>query len=45
MKKYKILYVDDEPSNLRGFKSLFFTDYKILTAESAREGYKTAGGR
>ena len=38
MKKNSILYVDDEVSNLRGFKSLFFTDYKVLTAASAKEG-------
>lgn len=38
MKKNAILYVDDEQSNLRGFKSLFFTDYKIFTAPSAKEG-------
>ncbi len=38
MNKYSILYVDDEESNLRGFKSLFFRDYKIFTAQSAEEG-------
>jgi two-component system sensor histidine kinase/response regulator len=38
MKRNCILYVDDEVSNLRGFKSLFFTDYKVLTASSASEG-------
>ncbi len=38
MTKHSILYVDDEPSNLRGFKSLFFTDFNVYTATSGKEG-------
>ncbi|MFK7936429.1 MAG: sigma-54-dependent transcriptional regulator [Saprospiraceae bacterium] len=37
-KKYTILYVDDEPQNLRTFKATFKWDYKIHTARSAFEG-------
>jgi signal transduction histidine kinase len=37
-KKYSILYVDDETSNLNVFKNTFRRDYHIFTAESAREG-------
>jgi response regulator RpfG family c-di-GMP phosphodiesterase len=36
--KIKILYVDDEPANLRSFKSVFRREYDIKVAESAREG-------
>lgn len=36
--RIKILYVDDEPNNLLGFKSTFRRDYDIFTAESAAEG-------
>lgn len=36
--KIKILYVDDEKSNLVGFKSTFRTQFDIFTAESAAEG-------
>ena len=36
--KYKILYVDDEPVNLRLFKSNFRRDFEVFTAESAKEG-------
>jgi len=32
-----ILYVDDEPANLRVFKSSFQWDYNIITAESATQ--------
>ncbi|MEQ6119012.1 response regulator [Reichenbachiella sp. MALMAid0571] len=32
-----ILYVDDEPANLRVFKSSFQWDYNIITAESANQ--------
>ncbi|MEX2590394.1 MAG: hybrid sensor histidine kinase/response regulator [Chitinophagales bacterium] len=35
--KPNILYVDDEPNNLTGFKASFRRDYKIFTAESAEE--------
>lgn len=39
-KKYNILYVDDEVSNLNVFKNTFRRDYNIFTAESAREGFE-----
>lgn len=38
--RIKILYVDDEPNNLLGFKSTFRRDYDIFTAESAAEGVR-----
>jgi K+-sensing histidine kinase KdpD len=37
-KKYTILYVDDEESNLRIFKNTFRKQYNILTALSGSEG-------
>lgn len=37
--KYAILYVDDEPQNLRTFKATFKWDYKIHIARSAFEGF------
>jgi signal transduction histidine kinase len=37
-KKYNILYVDDEISNLNVFKNTFRRNYNIFTAESAKEG-------
>ena len=37
--KYTILYIDDEPHNLTTFKATFKWDYKILTAQSALEGF------
>jgi response regulator RpfG family c-di-GMP phosphodiesterase len=37
-KKFTILYVDDEISNLNVFKNTFRRDYNIFTAESAKEG-------
>jgi signal transduction histidine kinase len=37
-KKYNILYVDDEISNLNVFKNTFRRDYNIFTAESAEAG-------
>ncbi len=40
MKKYAILYVDDEESNLRIFRDTFRRDYTIYTALSAEEGIK-----
>ncbi|MEO1054247.1 MAG: response regulator [Bacteroidota bacterium] len=40
MQKFSILYVDDEESNLQGFKSIYFKDYNILTATSGREAFK-----
>ncbi|MCH8330778.1 MAG: response regulator [Bacteroidetes bacterium] len=36
--KIKILYVDDEVSNLNTFKVTFRKDYDILVANSAKEG-------
>lgn len=35
---YPLLYVDDEPDNLRIFELTFRRDFKILTASSAEEG-------
>lgn len=35
--KARILYVDDEVNNLTGFKATFRRDYKVVTAQSARE--------
>ncbi|HON18507.1 MAG TPA: hybrid sensor histidine kinase/response regulator [Salinivirgaceae bacterium] len=37
-RKFTILYVDDEESNLHIFKNTFRRDYYILTAKSAKEG-------
>ncbi|MCH8330101.1 MAG: PAS domain S-box protein [Bacteroidetes bacterium] len=37
-KKYNILYVDDEQSNLRMFKNLYRRSYNIHTAASGKEG-------
>ena len=36
-KKTKILYVDDEPNNLIGFKAAFRVHYDIFTAGHAAE--------
>lgn len=36
--KIKILYVDDEPNNLFGFKATFRLDYNVIVAGSADEG-------
>lgn len=36
----KLLYVDDEESNLRIFKSTFRRDYDVLIANSAKDGIK-----
>ncbi len=38
MEKYNILYVDDEPSNLRIFKDTFRRNFNIHIATSAKEG-------
>lgn len=38
MRKFSLLYVDDEESNLRVFKDTFRRKYKIFTATSAKEG-------
>jgi signal transduction histidine kinase/FixJ family two-component response regulator len=37
-REYPVLYVDDEPDNLRIFQLTFRRDFKILTATSAKEG-------
>ena len=37
MKKYKILYVDDEESNLRIFKDTFRRDFEIYLAISGQK--------
>jgi CheY-like chemotaxis protein len=37
MTKYKLLYVDDEESNLRIFKDAFRRDFNVITALSAFE--------
>jgi signal transduction histidine kinase len=39
-KKYSILYVDDEINNLVVFRSSFYKNYQIFTAQSASEGLK-----
>src|SRR5690606_31531611 len=36
--KHRILYVDDEPSNLTVFRSTFRRDFQVLVAESAEKG-------
>lgn len=36
----KLLYIDDEPENLVGFKVSFSKEYEVFTAESASEGMK-----
>lgn len=36
--KIKVLYIDDEPNNLIGFKASFRLRYQVLTANSADEG-------
>jgi len=38
-KKYTILYIDDEESNLRVFKNTFRRDFNILLSTSADEGF------
>jgi DNA-binding NtrC family response regulator len=37
-KKYTILYIDDEESNLRVFKNTFRREFNIYIASSAQEG-------
>lgn len=39
----KVLYIDDEPHNLVGFKASFRRDFNIFTAESAEEGRHILG--
>lgn len=41
--KYKILFVDDEPANLRMLERLFRNQYEVLTAPSAAEGLDLLG--
>jgi signal transduction histidine kinase len=36
--KIKVLYIDDEPNNLVGFKATFRMDYNVFVAISADEG-------
>ena len=36
--KPKILYVDDEPINLKTFKAAFSEDFEVITAETGAEG-------
>jgi two-component system, sensor histidine kinase and response regulator len=36
--KVKVLYIDDEPNNLVGFKATFRMDYNVVVANSADEG-------
>jgi len=40
LRKHTILYIDDEYNNLVVFKSSFFKEYNILTAQSGAEGLK-----
>ena len=42
-RKFTILYVDDEVSNLNVFKNTFRRDYNIFTAETAKEGLEILG--
>lgn len=37
-REYPVLYVDDEPDNLRIFELTFRRDFKILTATNAQDG-------
>ena len=37
---YKIIAVDDEPSNLRALERLFRHDYEVITAESGEEALR-----
>jgi signal transduction histidine kinase len=44
-REYPVLYVDDEPENLRIFELSFRREFKILTAGSAEEGLTIINGR
>jgi two-component system NtrC family sensor kinase len=44
-REYPVLYVDDEPENLRIFELSFRREFKILTAASAEEGLEIINGR
>ena len=37
-REYPVLYVDDEPDNLRIFELTFRRDFTVLTATNAKEG-------
>ena len=39
-REYPVLYVDDEPDNLRVFELTFRRDFTVLTAENARDGLR-----
>ncbi len=41
--KVKVLYIDDEPNNLMGFKATFRMDYNVIVAGSADEGMQLLG--
>lgn len=41
--KVKILYIDDEPNNLIGFKASFRLDYSVFTASNTEEAYTILG--
>ncbi len=41
MEKFNILYVDDEESNLQGFKAIYFKEHNVFTAISAKEALQT----
>ncbi len=43
-REYPVLYVDDEPENLRIFELSFRRDFKILTATSAEQGLEIING-
>ena len=36
--KHTIIYIDDEPENLRAFKACFRRDYNIYTTDSPQQG-------
>lgn len=36
LKKFNVLYVDDEESNLQGFKSIYFREHNVFVAISAK---------
>jgi two-component system NtrC family sensor kinase len=44
-REYPVLYVDDEPENLRIFELSFRREFKILTAGCAEEGLTIINGR
>jgi response regulator RpfG family c-di-GMP phosphodiesterase len=39
----RILYVDDEPANLHGFKAAFRRDFQVFLAASGKEGLEVLG--